>query len=96
VVIEVDGSHHYGRTRKADDEDRDRHWIRCWSLDNPDRPPARRRPCRIERPPARGPEPGPRRGPSLVGRLSRCQLVLHGFGVSGPRPASGPASPWPR
>lgn len=29
VVIEVDGPHHYGRTRKADDEDRDRHWIRC-------------------------------------------------------------------
>ncbi|MGW6505125.1 AbiJ-related protein [Nonomuraea angiospora] len=29
VVIEVDGPHHYGRTRKADDEDRDRHWSRC-------------------------------------------------------------------
>lgn len=29
VVIEVDGPHHYGRTRKADDEDRDRHWLRC-------------------------------------------------------------------
>lgn len=29
VVIEVDGPHHYGRTRKADDEDRDRHWVRC-------------------------------------------------------------------
>lgn len=29
VVIEVDGPHHYGRTRKADDEDRDRHWERC-------------------------------------------------------------------
>lgn len=29
VVIEVDGPHHYGRTRKADDEDRDRHWNRC-------------------------------------------------------------------
>lgn len=29
VVIEVDGPHHYGRTRKADDADRDRHWSRC-------------------------------------------------------------------
>ncbi|WP_406136010.1 hypothetical protein [Streptomyces sp. NBC_01089] len=29
VIIEVDGPHHYGRTRKADDEDRDRHWTRC-------------------------------------------------------------------
>lgn len=29
VIIEVDGPHHYGPTRKADDEDRDRHWIRC-------------------------------------------------------------------
>ncbi|MFE0377269.1 hypothetical protein ACFW1M_17155 [Streptomyces inhibens] len=29
VIIEVDGPHHYGRTRKADDEDRDRHWARC-------------------------------------------------------------------
>ena len=29
VVIEVDGPHHYGRTRKADDADRDRHWERC-------------------------------------------------------------------
>ncbi|MEV0624199.1 hypothetical protein AB0I81_63580 [Nonomuraea sp. NPDC050404] len=29
VVIEVDGPHHYGVTRKADDEDRDRHWMRC-------------------------------------------------------------------
>lgn len=29
VIIEVDGPHHYGRTRKADDEDRDRHWMRC-------------------------------------------------------------------
>ncbi|MFC7723211.1 AbiJ-related protein [Nonomuraea recticatena] len=29
VIIEVDGPHHYGRTRKADDEDRDRHWSRC-------------------------------------------------------------------
>ncbi|TMR42217.1 hypothetical protein [Actinomadura geliboluensis] len=29
VVMEVDGPHHYARTRKADDEDRDRHWLRC-------------------------------------------------------------------
>jgi hypothetical protein len=29
VVIEVDGPHHRGRTRKADDADRDRHWERC-------------------------------------------------------------------
>jgi hypothetical protein len=29
VVIEVDGPHHYGRTRKADDATRDRHWRRC-------------------------------------------------------------------
>lgn len=29
VIVEVDGSHHYGRTRKADDADRDRHWGRC-------------------------------------------------------------------
>ncbi|MEV4060856.1 hypothetical protein [Nonomuraea dietziae] len=29
VIFEVDGPHHYGRTRKADDENRDRHWSRC-------------------------------------------------------------------
>jgi very-short-patch-repair endonuclease len=29
VVVEVDGRHHYGTTRKADDADRDRHWSRC-------------------------------------------------------------------
>jgi len=29
VVIEVDGPHHYSRTRKADDATRDRHWQRC-------------------------------------------------------------------
>ncbi|MFA1538589.1 hypothetical protein [Actinomadura monticuli] len=29
LVIEVDGPHHYGTTRKADDADRDRHWDRC-------------------------------------------------------------------
>jgi hypothetical protein len=29
VVVEVDGPHHYGSTRKADDADRDRHWDRC-------------------------------------------------------------------
>ncbi|MEU5992805.1 hypothetical protein ABZ806_27880 [Spirillospora sp. NPDC047418] len=29
VVLEVDGPHHYARMRKADDEDRDRHWLRC-------------------------------------------------------------------
>lgn len=29
IVIEVDGPHHYGSTRKADDADRDRHWDRC-------------------------------------------------------------------
>jgi AbiJ N-terminal domain 3 len=29
VVIEIDGRHHYGTTRKADDADRDRHWARC-------------------------------------------------------------------
>jgi AbiJ N-terminal domain 3 len=29
AIIEVDGPHHYGRTRKADDADRDRHWGRC-------------------------------------------------------------------
>ena len=29
VVIEVDGPHHFGSTRKADDHTRDRHWDRC-------------------------------------------------------------------
>jgi hypothetical protein len=29
AVIEVDGPHHYAKTRKADDNDRDRHWDRC-------------------------------------------------------------------
>jgi AbiJ-like protein len=29
VVIEVDGPHHFGKTRKADDQTRDRHWDRC-------------------------------------------------------------------
>lgn len=29
VVIEVDGPHHFGVTRKADDHTRDRHWNRC-------------------------------------------------------------------
>ncbi len=29
AIIEVDGPHHYGRTRKADDATRDRHWGRC-------------------------------------------------------------------
>lgn len=29
AIIEVDGPHHYGRTRKADDAARDRHWGRC-------------------------------------------------------------------
>lgn len=29
LVVEVDGPHHYGSTRKADDADRDRHWDRC-------------------------------------------------------------------
>lgn len=29
VVVEVDGPHHYGRTRVADDADRDLHWRRC-------------------------------------------------------------------
>jgi hypothetical protein len=29
AVIEVDGPFHYGKTRKADDADRDRHWGRC-------------------------------------------------------------------
>jgi len=29
VIVEVDGPHHYGRTRKADDAARDRHWERC-------------------------------------------------------------------
>jgi hypothetical protein len=29
VVIEVDGPHHFGATRKADDHTRDRHWDRC-------------------------------------------------------------------
>ena len=29
VVIEVDGPHHFGVTRKADDHTRDRHWDRC-------------------------------------------------------------------
>lgn len=28
AIIEVDGPHHYGRTRKADDAARDRHWER--------------------------------------------------------------------
>jgi hypothetical protein len=29
TIIEVDGVHHFARTRKADDQDRDRHWDRC-------------------------------------------------------------------
>ena len=29
AIIEVDGRHHYGVTRKADDADRDLHWRRC-------------------------------------------------------------------
>jgi hypothetical protein len=29
VIVEVDGVHHYAKTRKADDQDRDRHWDRC-------------------------------------------------------------------
>jgi very-short-patch-repair endonuclease len=29
AVIKVDGPHHYGRTRKADDVSRDRYWGRC-------------------------------------------------------------------
>ncbi|MEU8974903.1 hypothetical protein AB0D11_37580 [Streptomyces monashensis] len=29
TIIEVDGPHHYRRTLKADDEDRDRHWLHC-------------------------------------------------------------------
>ncbi len=29
VVVEVDGPHHFGATRKADDHTRDRHWDRC-------------------------------------------------------------------
>ena len=29
VLIEVDGPHHFGATRKADDHTRDRHWDRC-------------------------------------------------------------------
>jgi AbiJ N-terminal domain 3 len=29
AIIEVDGPRHYARTRKADDQDRDRHWDRC-------------------------------------------------------------------
>jgi hypothetical protein len=29
AIIEVDGPHHYGTTRKADDHTRDRHWDRC-------------------------------------------------------------------
>jgi AbiJ N-terminal domain 3 len=29
VVIEVDGPHHIGRNRRADDADRDLHWKRC-------------------------------------------------------------------
>lgn len=29
AIIEVDGPHHYGRTRQADDAARDRHWARC-------------------------------------------------------------------
>lgn len=29
VIIEVDGPHHFGKTRKADDQTRDRHWDRC-------------------------------------------------------------------
>ena len=29
AIIEVDGSHHYAKTRKADDHDRDRRWDRC-------------------------------------------------------------------
>ena len=29
VVIEVDGPHHSGRNRRADDADRDLHWRRC-------------------------------------------------------------------
>jgi len=29
VIVEVDGPHHFGATRKADDHTRDRHWDRC-------------------------------------------------------------------
>jgi hypothetical protein len=29
AIVEVDGPHHSGRTRKAHDSDRDRHWGRC-------------------------------------------------------------------
>jgi very-short-patch-repair endonuclease len=29
VIIEVDGPHHFGATRRADDHTRDRHWDRC-------------------------------------------------------------------
>ena len=29
AIVEVDGHHHYGTTRKADDHTRDRHWDRC-------------------------------------------------------------------
>jgi hypothetical protein len=29
AVIEVDGPHHFGRNRRADDADRDLHWRRC-------------------------------------------------------------------
>ena len=29
VVVEVDGPHHSGRNRRADDADRDLHWRRC-------------------------------------------------------------------
>ena len=28
-IIEVDGPHHFGATRKADDHTRDLHWDRC-------------------------------------------------------------------
>lgn len=29
TIIKVDGPRHYARTRKADDQDPDRHWDRC-------------------------------------------------------------------
>ena len=44
AVIEVDGPHHSGRNRRADDADRDLHWGRCGVADHPHRQRARQRP----------------------------------------------------
>ena len=48
VVVEVDGPHHFGATRKADDHTRDRHWGPLRRPHHPHPQRARRRPGVIE------------------------------------------------